>query len=156
MINGPQSEPVQSRTIQRLTMGDGVARDGLGQECMGTSETRIGHVRTEYEGDQGLTSPPAGHIRKCRRGSQGWNAANQTEKHGPGPCLSPGGHAQKTGRVERTHEHHHLVVLIVHFAPEVSNGKLLLRQEMDIDDMPPPCGQHSQVRSRSPTGPLLK
>lgn len=70
--------------------------------------------------------------------------------------MLPGIHAKTQTGLELTHQHHHLVVLIVHFAPEVRNGEALPGQEVDVDDMPPPCGQHSHVRNRSPAGPSLK
>ena len=87
---------------------------------------------------------------------QKYNGASKAGSHRPGSCLCSGVHAQTQKDLERTHEHHDLVVLIVHFAPEVGNGEVLPRQEVDMDGVSPPCGQYSHVTSRSPFGPLLK
>ena len=84
------------------------------------------------------------------------NGASKAGRHRPGSCLCSGVHAQTQKDLERTHEHHDLVVLIVHFAPEVGDGEVLPRQEVDVDEVPSPYGQHSYVTNRSPFGPLLK
>lgn len=42
---------------------------------------------------------------------------------------------------ECTHEHHHLIVFVVHVAPEVGNGVILPKHEVNIDGVLPPYRQ---------------